>query len=131
MSISSCKLMSCISSAMEKMKLRKFKGIEIVISINLCYNNAILLKCICEGDVKMNLSEEIRRIRQRSFLTQEDFANKMDVAFSTVNRWEGGKSKPNMTAMKKIKEFCLKNNIEYSDVEEAWLDYKTETPNNG
>lgn len=79
----------------------------------------------------MNLSEEIRRIRQRSFLTQEDFANKMDVAFSTVNRWEGGKSKPNMTAMKKIKEFCLKNNIEYSDVEEAWLDYKTETPNNG
>lgn len=24
------------------------------------------------------------------------------IAFSTVNRWEGGKSKPNMTEMKKI-----------------------------
>ena len=34
----------------------------------------------------MSFSEEIKRIRQRSFLTQQDFADKIGVTFSTVNR---------------------------------------------
>ena len=72
----------------------------------------------------MGFPEEIKRIRQRCFLTQGDFAKELQVAFSTVNRWEGGKAKPNLVAMKHIKEFCLRNNIEYSGIEEAWLDYK-------
>jgi len=41
-----------------------------------------------------------------------------------VNRWEGGKAKPNLNAMKNIKEFCLKNDVDYSGVEEAWLDFE-------
>lgn len=48
------------------------------------------------------------------------------MAFSTVNRWEGGKAKPNLNAMKNIKEFCLKNDVDYAGVEEAWLDFKVE-----
>ena len=48
------------------------------------------------------------------------------MAFSTVNRWEGGKAKPNLNAMKNIKEFCLEHDVDYSDVEEAWLDFKVE-----
>jgi len=71
----------------------------------------------------MGFPEEIKRIRQRCFLTQDDFAKEVQVAFSTVNRWESGKTKPNLTAMKHIKEFCLRNGIEYSGIEEAWLDY--------
>lgn len=55
----------------------------------------------------MELPEEIKRIRQRSLLTQIDFAKEVKVAFSTVNRWECGKAKPNINAMKSIKEFCL------------------------
>ena len=74
----------------------------------------------------MRFPEEIKRVRQRCFLTQGDFAKEVHVAFSTVNRWEGGKTKPNLVAMKKIKEFCLKNDIEYSGVEEAWLDFAVE-----
>lgn len=74
----------------------------------------------------MGFPEEIKRIRQRCFLTQGDFAKEIRVAFSTVNRWEGGKAKPNLVAMKHIKEFCFRNNIEYSGIEEAWLDYKVE-----
>lgn len=72
----------------------------------------------------MSFPEEIKRIRQRSFLTQQDFAKKIGVAFSTVNRWESGRAKPNLKTMKKINEFCLENNITYETVEEAWLDYK-------
>ncbi len=43
-----------------------------------------------------------------------------------MNRWEGGKAKPNLSTMKNIKEFCQKNDIEYSTIEEAWLDFKVE-----
>lgn len=74
----------------------------------------------------MNFPEEIKKLRQRLFITQEDFAKEIDVAFSTVNRWEGGKAKPNLSAMKSIKEFCLKHDIDFSAVEEAWLNYKME-----
>ena len=74
----------------------------------------------------MSFPEEIKRIRQRSFLTQQDFAKKIDVAFSTVNRWESGRAKPNLKAMKSINAFCLENNIPYETIEEAWPDYKIE-----
>ena len=53
----------------------------------------------------MGLPEEIKRIRQRSLLTQEEFADALSFSFSTVNRWEGGHAKPNMAAMKSIKAF--------------------------
>lgn len=72
----------------------------------------------------MILPEEIKRLRRRCFLTQEDFANKLGVAFSTVNRWEQRKSKPNLVAMKNIKTFCDENDISYKAIEEAWLNYK-------
>ena len=74
----------------------------------------------------MNSPEEIKKIRQRSFLTQQDFAKKIGVAFSSVNRWETGRAKPNLKAMKNINTFCLDNNIPYETIEEAWLDYKIE-----
>ena len=74
----------------------------------------------------MGFSEEIKKIRQSCFLTQQDFTKEVQVAFSTVNRWEGGKAKPNLIAMKNIKEFCLKNDVDYTGVEEAGLDYTVE-----
>ena len=76
--------------------------------------------------MQMSFPEEIKKIRQRSFLTQQDFAKKIGVAFSTVNRWESGRTKPNLKAMKSINTFCLDNNIPYETIEEAWLDYKIE-----
>ena len=76
--------------------------------------------------MQMNFPEEIKKIRQRSFFTQQDFAKKIGVAFSTVNRWESGRAKPNLKAMKNINTFCLNNNIPYETIEEAWLNYKIE-----
>lgn len=67
----------------------------------------------------MELPEEIKRIRQRSLLTQIDFAKEVKVAFSTVNRWECGKAKPNINAMKSIKEFCLNHDIDYTTIKIA------------
>jgi DNA-binding transcriptional regulator YiaG len=75
----------------------------------------------CKGDAEMTFADELKRIRQRSFLTQEAFAKEVNVSFSTVNRWESGKTKPNLIAMKSIKEFCNTNNVEYDKLEELWL----------
>jgi putative transcriptional regulator len=42
----------------------------------------------------------IQDIRRRLRVTQEDFAHMVGVTFSTVNRWENGKSKPNRIAQR-------------------------------
>ena len=70
--------------------------------------------------------EEIKRIRQCSFLTQQDFAKQISVFFSIVNRWESGRAKPNLKAMKSINAFCLENHISYETMEETQIDYKIE-----
>lgn len=46
------------------------------------YDKAIFLK----GRCNMDLSNEIKIIRQHAFLTQESFAKELRIAFSTVNR---------------------------------------------
>lgn len=50
------------------------------------------------------LAKKIRRLRNHLDLTQEQFAAKVGVTFSTVNRWEAGKSKPSPLAMRRIDE---------------------------
>ncbi len=71
----------------------------------------------------MSFSEELKRVRQRTFLSQEAFAKELNVSFSTVNRWESGKTKPNLAAMKNLKDFCLSHNIAFEQIEEKWLDW--------
>ena len=74
----------------------------------------------------MDLGEAIRITRQKVFYTQEDFAQKLNVALSTVNRWELNKAKPNMKAMKAIKSFCEENEQPYEFIEKQWLGYSEE-----
>ena len=61
----------------------------------------------------MSFSEDIKRIRQKAFLTQEDFAKEIGVSFATVNRWETGKAKPNLKTMKLIDDYCKRNDIDF------------------
>ena len=71
----------------------------------------------------MSLGEAIRITRQKSFYTQEEFAKKLNVALSTVNRWDLNKARPNMNAMRAIKIFCEENNQPYELIEEQWIGY--------
>ena len=68
----------------------------------------------------MNFSEEIKKVRQHCFLSQEAFARELNVSFSSVNRWEGGRAKPNLVAMKNLKEFCVSHDIDFDAIEAAW-----------
>lgn len=71
----------------------------------------------------MSLGEAIRITRQKAFYTQEEFAQKLNVALSTVNRWELNKARPNMKAMRAIKTFCDENNQPYEFIEDQWVGY--------
>ena len=68
------------------------------------------------------VSNTIKKMRQKIFLSQEKFAKELNVSVSTINRWETGKVKPNLTAMKKLKRFCEKNNLKFDVLESEWLD---------
>jgi len=74
----------------------------------------------------MSLGKAIRVTRQKAFCTQESFARKLEVALSTVNRWELNKAKPNMKAMKAIKTFCEDNKLDYEIIESEWLSFSEE-----
>ena len=54
-------------------------------------------------------------------MTQECFAHEVGVTASTINRWEHGKAKPNLTAMKNLKSFCEKYSLDYGLIETAWF----------
>ena len=74
----------------------------------------------------MDLGEAIRITRQRAFYTQEAFAHKLNVALSTVNRWELNKAKPNIKAIKAIKSFCDEKEQPFDLIESQWLGYSEE-----
>ncbi len=71
----------------------------------------------------MTLSNRIRMLREKFLLTQEDFAKEIGVAASTVNRWETGKVRPNLSAMRAIRDFCINKNYSYDDIENSWLNH--------
>lgn len=61
----------------------------------------------------MSFAEAIKQIRYKCLLSQKAFAKTLGVSFTTVNRWETGKSKPSFKALRIIDEYCKKNNIDF------------------
>ena len=74
----------------------------------------------------MQLGQAIAQIRKERGLTQEAFAKELGVTASTINRWEHGKAKPNLTAMKNLKQFCEKHKLQYESIEIEWLNAQNE-----
>ena len=67
----------------------------------------------------MSFAEDIKKIRLSAILTQEEFAKEVGVSFATVNRWETGKAKPTIKAMKLVDEYSKKNDIDFNVGEEV------------
>ena len=66
----------------------------------------------------MEISTEIKRIRQSAMLSQEELARELGVSFATVNRWETGRAKPTSRTLRLIDEYCKNHNITF-DVSNA------------
>jgi putative transcriptional regulator len=56
----------------------------------------------------------IRKLRDLTGLSQEQFAATLGVAFSTINRWENGHMQPSPLALKQIK--TMLNELSHSSV---------------
>ena len=58
------------------------------------------------------LARKIKELRSKLGLTQEQFAAKVGVTFSTVNRWENGKTVPSKLAQRQFEQFCAQKRVE-------------------
>ena len=68
----------------------------------------------------MPFSSEIKNFRLSCLMNQTEFGNALGVSFTTVNRWENGKSRPNIKAMKALKQYCEENDLPYEPLEKSW-----------
>ncbi|MEH2238602.1 helix-turn-helix domain-containing protein [Nostoc sp.] len=63
----------------------------------------------------------IRDLRLAFGLTQEQFAAQLGVTYSTINRWENGRSKPSPLAMEKIEGMLEKMGAQGQDLLAKYL----------
>ncbi|MBS5111328.1 MAG: helix-turn-helix transcriptional regulator [Coprobacillus cateniformis] len=56
----------------------------------------------------MPFSSDIKTVRKKLLLSQMDFAKEVGVSYTTINRLENGKAKPNYKTLKKIDTYCKK-----------------------
>lgn len=60
----------------------------------------------------MLLTEFIKDIRIKLGMSQQQLAKALNVNYTTVNRWENGKSEPSNLAQRTFFEFCEGNLVE-------------------
>jgi putative transcriptional regulator len=58
---------------------------------------------------------DIRQIRQRLRMTQEEFAHAIAVTASTVNRWENDHAAPSRLARRAIEELLVRRGLDPAD----------------
>jgi type I restriction enzyme M protein len=59
-----------------------------------------------------SVSATLRAIRSNLNLTQEQLAGRLGVSFATVNRWEGGDTKPQRAAVEAIRALAREANLD-------------------
>jgi transcriptional regulator with XRE-family HTH domain len=62
-----------------------------------------------------DLSKTIKRLREKLILSQTEFAEHIGVSFTTVNRWENGKSEPTYKMRRKIVELCNQHAVKIDE----------------
>ncbi len=59
----------------------------------------------------MEFASMVRQVRKELGPSQEQLARALSISYSTVNRWENGKSKPSQMAKELFFAFCMSKNI--------------------
>jgi DNA-binding transcriptional regulator YiaG len=62
-------------------------------------------------------SEQVKAVRTKLNLSQEELAHAIGVSFATVNRWENGKTEPSKMALTLFKAFCNEKKLKVPGVE--------------
>ncbi len=56
----------------------------------------------------VNFSDTVKEVRRQLGLSQEGLAQELGVSFTTINRWENGKTVPFKLARTQFDTFCAK-----------------------
>jgi DNA-binding transcriptional regulator YiaG len=60
----------------------------------------------------VDVAEVIKTIRIGLNLTQDELVKQLGVAFTTVNRWENRRIRPNSMARTVLKVYCKENGVD-------------------
>ncbi|MCX7027797.1 MAG: type I restriction-modification system subunit M N-terminal domain-containing protein, partial [Spirochaetes bacterium] len=71
-----------------------------------------------------DLPATLRHIRDKLGLTQEQLGERLGVSFATVNRWEGGQTKPQKAAMDAIAALAVEAGIDTGAGTETGMEIK-------
>lgn len=63
----------------------------------------------------MNYADAIKLLRKRMLLTQTELAQKVGVAFISINRWENGHCEPTMKVKRKLAPLFKEYGIEVEE----------------
>jgi len=63
----------------------------------------------------------VKELRSRLRLSQEKLAARLGVSLPTINRWEKGKAKPDILALRAVEQFVQKLGPEYSDLYQRYF----------
>ena len=69
----------------------------------------------------MSFADIIKATRKKALMTQEDFSKEINTSVPSINRWENNRGKPSTSTMKRIKDFCERNNLPYDEIESEWI----------
>ncbi|MFA5693565.1 MAG: helix-turn-helix transcriptional regulator [Acholeplasmataceae bacterium] len=59
----------------------------------------------------MDYQRLVKELRLKLILSQQEFADLLNVSFASINRWETGKHEPTIKVKRRIVEFCKANGI--------------------
>ncbi len=71
--------------------------------------------------LKMDFAEQVKYVRMKLSLSQEELAEKIGVSYSTVSRWEREGRAPQMKTLGRFYHLCEEHNINFREVETKWL----------
>lgn len=60
-------------------------------------------------------AKAIKQLRDKMIISQTELAELLEVAFSTVNRWENGTYEPTTKIKRKLQQYFEKYQIEIED----------------
>jgi len=63
----------------------------------------------------MDYQRLVKELRLKLILSQQEFADLLNVSFASINRWETGKHEPTIKVKRKIVELCKENNIDLEE----------------
>lgn len=59
----------------------------------------------------MRFGEIVKTVRIALGITQEQLARDLNISFSTINRWENGRTIPSKLARMRLVEYCSQQNV--------------------